>query len=69
MSSRGCANSWDVAVKLGLKKVEIEQLALFKVGNKVDIMDPMTKKWAEGYIKIVNRDDPTVLLITAGFAN
>jgi len=41
-------------------------LTLFKIGNKVDILDSTTKKWLEGYVKDVRRPEPEQLEITAG---
>jgi len=36
----------------------MESLNLFKIGNKVDILDGTTKKWLEGYIKDLKRPEP-----------
>jgi len=45
---------------------EEELLNKFKLGNKVDIKDPLTNEWVDGVVKILERDAPDNLLITAG---
>jgi len=59
MSRKQCPNPWDVAIEVGVEFSEDEMLQMFKIGSMVDVKDPDTGKWLNGFIKAIERLSPT----------